>query len=83
MTEDIGEFGNVRARATQTPTHQRNINTRKIRARKGNDLRSQVNEAMEKDLKILPKRISYSHGCDGIAQSFLWRISLNLNTVNT
>lgn len=30
MTEDIGEFGNVRARATQTPTHQRNISTRKI-----------------------------------------------------
>ena len=32
MTEDIGEFGNVRARATQTPMHQRNINTRKIKS---------------------------------------------------
>ena len=32
MTEDIGEFGNVGARDTQTPTHQRNISTRKIKS---------------------------------------------------
>ena len=32
MTEDIAEFGNVRARATQSPTHQKTISTRKIKS---------------------------------------------------
>ena len=32
MTVDIDEFGNIRARVTQTATYQRNISTRKIKS---------------------------------------------------